>query len=167
MSQIVRGESADCILNFVQDADFICIEGFPGSGKSTSGKSLAKLLDATYIEMDDFLENVDEREFTNYASKIKINELSELVCSLEGKVVIGGCSLRAILKMLKLERKVFYIYIKKVNAMVGNWPEGYFFEDYINGNRDFSPLDKSEYEYMKNYKPHEVSDLIFERLSSD
>lgn len=167
MSQIVRGESVHCILDSVQEADFICIDGFPGSGKSTSGKLLAELLDATYIEMDDFLEKCDGGEFTNYANKIKINDLSEVVNSLEGKVIIGGCSLRAILKMLKFEKKTFFIYIKKVNAMVGTWPEGDFFEDYINGNGSFSPLDKSEYEYMKNYKPHEISDVIFERLSSD
>ncbi|MGE0592689.1 MAG: shikimate kinase [Vicinamibacterales bacterium] len=173
----------DTVVRLVRDTEphgLIAVDGWDGSGKSTLASALAQAVSCEYVEVDKFL----ERNQGGYLDRIRYPELGARLGELTELVVVEGVCLREVLARLG-HAPAMSIYVKVLSS-VGTWHPGRWCEfesagEAIANHRQTlslfarataqpQPIDGLEeelIEYHFKWRPHEVSQLILERVESD
>jgi hypothetical protein len=168
---VKRGEDVDCIIDLLTDRSFIAFEGHTGSGKTTAGIKVSKKLGAIIFDTDSYMCECDDntQPFVDYHEGFNFELLNSHLSEALAhgiKVVLVGICLRKTLEQLDVSNP-FFVYIKEISRSSGVWNESQNVEDFILGvELDPKPygVHLSDYNYIKNYNPHEIADVIFERL---
>jgi len=145
------------------------VEGFTGSGKSKLSNDLGRDLKAAVIHTDEYVLAGDES--LPYPDRIdygRITTAITLARSTSSPIVMEGICLRNILDRLSLSADLF-VYVKRV-ASNGLWHDGFHLEDFEAGNgieEDCKEPHRSDFAYHAAARPHEQTDLLFERIETD
>lgn len=158
----------------------IGIDGADGAGKTTIAKQIAVAINASHIELDNFLDKHKGR----FIEHIRYNYLKRHLQNakkLEKTIVIEGVCLLKVLK--KLGKNLDYlIYVKRMGPY-GLWYDDYYCESEVDLEKVFEGLsqiipqpkrgegDKENHlifeiaRYHHCYKPLEKADFVLERHS--
>lgn len=152
-----------------KDLQIIVFDGFSGSGKTTTAKSVADCIQGIAIDTDDYINKKDDG--AAYLDCLDFNSLSsELGKALgeEKKVCLSGICIQELCKRLNI--KVDYkVYIKRLSENTGVWNAQYDIEDYKNDPSSLeggSPIHVCDMKYHLKYEPHLNADKIVEIVSS-
>lgn len=173
----------ETIVQLVRNGDphgLIAVDGWDGSGKSTLARALAEADSRQYIELDTCL----DRGQGGYLDHIRYAELGQRLVERDAPKIIEGVFVREVLARLG-HAPAMWIYVKLLSR-VDTWhPERWFeFESASEAIADhrqtlalFSRasrrpqlvdgLEEELIEYHFKWRPHEASDVIFERVESD
>ncbi len=143
----------------------IAVDGATGAGKSALARQLAIALDATAVDLDDYLVKGKEEFF----GALRLDDLEVTLAPPSGVVVVSGvCNLR-VLEALNLSADLL-IYVKRMRKR--GWADEE--EVDLNALAKFAreqgkpigtwPLALEVCEYHRDYRPVERADLIVERL---
>ena len=181
----LQNETAAKLLNDLLPSQgrLVTIDGFDGTGKSALAKALGKIIGAEIISLDDFL----EKQQGHFLTAVKYGALNQIVLSAleKGKpVILEGCLVQAVIKRLKLESS-FRAYIMKTSQMFSvpehEWAdEREILYDEISTNElitkleeqakkfdhssKMSGLTKELIHYHRDYRPHDIADVIVKRV---
>lgn len=161
------------------------LDGGNGIGKTTLSNKIGEDYGFSIIHLDDFLNKNQD----GYVGQIRVGELEEKIEASQKPLIIEGCCLREILKLLSIEAEAI-VYMKLMRH--GVWVEEREYdikgslEDHIakhiadtkalaqsisgEDEDDFqeeddylSALTMDLFHYHSDYKPHTTAEYIFER----
>lgn len=167
MTYVLRGKDTTSLCTISPTEDIICIEGHTASGKTTAGNILARHLDAHFIDTDNFIDKATN-ENKSYVERLNLDALLTEIKGYTGKKVIVGICLRETLELLSINNRIFYIYIKVISEAYNDWIEKCNLEDIENGTMNIEDIPRAHldsYQYTLKYKPQELADVVFERLT--
>jgi hypothetical protein len=167
------------------NAGLISVDGLDGSGKSEIGRAIANLSNRALINVDDFLEEQQDR----FLDALRIDDLRRAL-AVDKPAVLEGCLVGAVLQ--KISKKAdFKIYVARTGRMTADpqheWCDehellfgtraasdliaeeernlsafcksGLFGRD-SSSDPDLCGLRKELISYHRNYLPHKRADLI-------
>lgn len=143
----------------------VAIDGVPGAGKSTLRRNLAGPLSASELELDNFLIR-NQKEFV---AAVRTDDLASALASSRALVIVSGACVLKVLASLQLKPDVL-IYVKRM--AVWGWAD----EEAVSGSQieelagiqntssDALALHLEVRRYHREFRPHDVADIVFERL---
>ncbi|WP_158175014.1 nucleoside/nucleotide kinase family protein [Grimontia hollisae] len=148
-----------------EDLRVIVFDGFSGSGKTTTAKSVAYRIQGIAIDTDDYVKQKDGG--TDYLNCLDLNSLSSDLDKALGevkRVCLSGICIQELCERLNINVD-YKVYIKKLSENTEVWNAQYDIEDYRNDPSSLeggSPIHVCDMKYHLKYEPHVKADKIVE-----
>jgi len=165
----VIAQSYESVLSAVSGTyGLIAIDGVPGAGKSTLRRDLARDLQFSDIELDDFL----VRDQNSFVDALRLSDLAHAVFEVPKPILLSGACILQVLSQLGL-RADCLVYVKRM--AIWGWAdegeiEGTELDD-IGALLGLKPDDMALHlevrAYHQKYKPHVIADIMYERRDPD
>lgn len=144
---------------------FVCVDGFAGTGKTTLAEGLARTLEAPLISLDEFL--ADDPECMSVQSYIERLDRTALLRAIANapSAVIEGALLRDALQGALLREDTEMIYVALCSRPTSDrliWHDGLRIAEGDGPGADW--FTKSETAYHRQFLPHEDADAVAIRI---
>lgn len=136
----------------------ICVEGFPGAGKSKLACAVGIWPARNVVRIDAFLQ--PQSPPADYVQSVNKGAIHDCIRSASPRVVIEGLMLRSLLDE-QILRSATFVYVKRLSPKSGLWHDGLSLE----AEPPTHPLYLENFKYHQSYTPHLTSHYVFERGS--
>lgn len=131
---------------------WIGVDGWPGAGKSTLARRLARQIGSIYVELDNL--NADRR---HYVETIDYKQIARVSACDSSKVVDGIC-LREVMKRASIGCTL-WLYVKKIDRY-GCWVDEKASVDACECREFMNELEIQVADYHLKYQPHSFADAV-------
>ena len=141
----------------------IGLEGFSGSGKTAIADEISRVIPMTVIHTDHFATKFEDPP--PYAKCLDVDRLRRAIDERDMSIPcrVEGICLRDVLTLVGGTPTLF-VYIKRVGEN-GLWYDGLELEDAADDSRHVAhEPHRSDIEYHARVRPHELADLLHERV---